>query len=170
MSNKDKQNLQPKRWRYDMHANVCQAMTSIMLVSGSLLIAWPRNNQWTICSRSETVATLLCLSCLTGSLACWRKPPLSQTGDCSRRPWRPLKETQTSGALTPQTPRSHRRTSELPCQATTFVCPLYRLNRPTERTHPRRPWRSSEEGVGSRRALNATQSPLCVSGTKSQWE
>lgn len=129
----------------------------------------------TICSRSETAGTLQCLSFLTSSWTCWRKPSLSQTGDCSRKPRRPLKETQTPGALGPQTPRSHRRVSQLPCQATTFVCPLCRLNRPTERTHPQPARRSTEEGVGSRKALSATQSPLCVSGTKEpvrveQWE
>ncbi len=142
----------------------------------ALLIPRRRNNQWTIRSRSEIVGTLLCLSCLTTSSACWRKPSPSQTGDCSRKPWRPSKETQTSGALTPQTPCSHRGASQFPCQATTFVCPPLRsLNCPTERTHPRRPWCFSEEGVGSRRALNATQSPLCVTGTKGpvrvkEWE
>lgn len=125
-----------------------------------LLIPQTTSNQWPICSRSETVATL---SSLTSPWACWCKPLPSQTADCSLK-------TLLKGSPDLRGPRSlntllsHRRASQFPCQATTFVCPL--CNRPTERTHPRRPQRSSEEGVGSRRALNATQSPLCLRRTK----
>lgn len=67
----------------------------------------------------------------------------------------PLKEIQTSGALAPQTPCSHRRVSQLACQATAFVCPLRGPSHPREWTHPQRPWRWSEEGAGSHRECNS---------------
>lgn len=126
----------------------------------ALLIPQTRNNLWTFYSQSETLDTLLCLSSLTNSLACWCKPSPAQTGDCSYEALKTLKETQNSGALTPQTPHSHRRTSQLPCQPTAFVCPLRGLNCPTEWTRPRWLWCSSEEGVGSRTEHNSMPS-LC---------
>lgn len=102
----------------------------------TLFISQTRNNQWTICSRSETVGTLLCLSCLTSSWACWRKQPQSQTGDCSKKPWRPLREAQTSRAPHfPNTPLTQESLSvSLPgnsiCLSSTQSQPPNRTNTP----------------------------------------
>lgn len=116
-----------------------------------------RNKPLAVC-RADT---LLCLPCLTNCPACWCTPPSAQTEGCCRRPWRPLKEIQTSGALAPQTPCSHRRVSQLACQATAFVCPLHSPNHPREWTHPQRPYRWSEEGAGCYRECNSIAA-LCA--------
>lgn len=63
----------------------------------ALLIPQTRNNLLTFYSQSETLDTLLYLSSLTNSSACWRKPSPAQTGDCSRKPWRPLRKPRTQG-------------------------------------------------------------------------
>lgn len=116
--------------------------------------------------------TLLGLSCLTNCLACWCTPPPAQTEGCCGRTWRPFKETQTSGALAPQTPCSHRSLSCPARQQHLFVlCAVLTAqeNEHTLNDHTAR----LERGQGA--IENATQSLLCVNGTKEpvrveEWE
>lgn len=72
-------------------------MPCIVLVTGACLTqCTPRGKRAAHVLKQQTHSS--CLLCLTSCAACWRKPPPPQALDCSRKPWRPLKETQTSGA------------------------------------------------------------------------
>lgn len=111
------------------------------------------------------VGTRFYLFCPTSSWAYWRKPSPLQRGELFSKDLK-TQDPQTSGTSALQTSSQHRSGSQFLCQATAFVCLLCNHNRPTEPTHPPPPWSSSEEGDGSPRTVQATQSPLCVSDTK----
>lgn len=131
----------------------------------ALLTLWLGNNQWTICSRSETDGTLLCLSL--------QAPQLVDASHLHHRLGTVLRtllkgNPDLRGPHSPNTllTQTGEPLSFPARQQHLFV--LYRQSPMPNRTNTPslRQWCSSEEGVGRRRASNATQSPLCRSRTK----
>lgn len=109
--------------------------------------------------------TLLCLPCLTNCLTCWCTPPPAQTESCCKGPWRPLQgNPKLRGPGSTNSPLTQESLSVgLPGNSICLSSCAGLTTPENEHTlHDRAA--HLKRGLGA--AENATQSLLCVNGTK----